>query len=46
MKIINPATEELSRKLTEDTQQILAKKFQLLQAAQPAWQKTTVDRTD
>ena len=39
MKIINPATEEVIKEIQEDTQQTLEKKFQLLQSAQPAWQK-------
>lgn len=39
MKIINPATEEIIREVEEDTNSSLIKKFQLLQLAQPLWQK-------
>ena len=38
MQIINPATEEIIREIEEDTIEIITKKFQLLQLAQPAWQ--------
>src|SRR4051794_5974793 len=37
MQIINPATEELIREVTEDNQATLNAKFQILKAAQPAW---------
>jgi len=42
MKIINPATEEIIKEVEEDTQQTLEAKFQLLQAAQPGWQKRSL----
>lgn len=42
MKIINPATEEIIREVTEDTKENLTQKFALLQAHQPAWQKVTL----
>jgi acyl-CoA reductase-like NAD-dependent aldehyde dehydrogenase len=42
MKIINPATEELITEVQEDTLDSLEKKFQLLQAAQPAWQEVSL----
>src|ERR1700741_762716 len=37
MQIINPATEELIRDITEDDRETLGKKFQLLKNAQPGW---------
>lgn len=40
MQIINPATEEIIREIEVDTKESVEKKFQLLQAAQPVWQKT------
>ncbi len=39
MKIINPATEELIIEITEDNQQTIETKFQLLQSAQIDWNK-------
>jgi acyl-CoA reductase-like NAD-dependent aldehyde dehydrogenase len=39
MKIINPATEEIIKEVEEDTLSTLEKKFELLKAAQPDWQK-------
>ena len=42
MQIINPATEEIIREIEEDTKESIAKKFQLLQLAQPAWQKVSL----
>ena len=42
MQIINPATEEIIREIDEDTKESIAKKFQLLQSAQPAWQKISL----
>src|SRR5260221_174574 len=47
MKIINPATEEIIKEVTEDNQQTLEEKFQSLKTAQPAWQKKPLsDRTE
>ena len=47
MQIINPATEEIIREIEEDTKESIAKKFQLLQFAQPAWQKVSLaERTE
>jgi acyl-CoA reductase-like NAD-dependent aldehyde dehydrogenase len=37
MQIINPATEELIREITEDNRETLSKKYQLLRNAQPGW---------
>jgi acyl-CoA reductase-like NAD-dependent aldehyde dehydrogenase len=42
MQIINPATEEIIREIEEDTKECIAKKFRLLQLAQPAWQKVSL----
>ncbi|MEP6928229.1 MAG: aldehyde dehydrogenase family protein [Ginsengibacter sp.] len=42
MQIINPATEEIIREIEEDTKETIAKKFQSLQVAQPAWQKVSL----
>ena len=39
MQIINPATEEIIREIEADTKESVEKKFQLLQAAQPVWQR-------
>jgi acyl-CoA reductase-like NAD-dependent aldehyde dehydrogenase len=39
MKIINPATEALIVEIAEDNQETIETKFQLLQSAQPDWQK-------
>ena len=39
MQIINPATEEVIRDIEEDSKESIAKKFESLQLAQPAWQK-------
>jgi acyl-CoA reductase-like NAD-dependent aldehyde dehydrogenase len=38
MQIINPATEEIIKEVTEDTGASLSKKFELLQSHQAAWQ--------
>ena len=47
MQIINPATEEIIREIEEDTKESIAKKFQLLQFAQPAWQEVSLaERTE
>ncbi len=43
MQIINPATEEIIREIEEDTKESIAKKFQLLQSAQPAWQDVLLE---
>ena len=37
MQILNPATEELIREITEDSRDTLSNKFQLLKNAQPGW---------
>ncbi len=39
MKIINPATEEMITEIQEDNRESVNQKFQLLRAAQPAWQQ-------
>lgn len=44
MKIINPATEEVIKEIQEDTKETVDKKFQLLQAGQPQWAKTPVQK--
>jgi acyl-CoA reductase-like NAD-dependent aldehyde dehydrogenase len=47
MKIINPATEQIITEVTEDTTESLIRKFALLQAHQPVWQKVTLaERVD
>jgi len=47
MQIINPATEEILKEVTEDTQETVSAKFELLQSSQPAWQKVSLaDRVD
>ncbi|HLL42475.1 MAG TPA: aldehyde dehydrogenase family protein [Segetibacter sp.] len=47
MKIINPATEEIITEVTEDTTESLTRKFALLQAHQPVWQKVALaERVD
>ncbi|HEX8037963.1 MAG TPA: aldehyde dehydrogenase family protein [Chryseosolibacter sp.] len=47
MKIIDPATEEVIKELSEDTPATLASKFQSLRQAQPAWsQRPLNDRID
>ncbi|HEX3081406.1 MAG TPA: aldehyde dehydrogenase family protein, partial [Puia sp.] len=42
MQIINPATEELVREISEDNGETLSKKFQLLRNAQPGWSKLPI----
>ena len=42
MNIINPATEEIISEVNEDNQQTIERKFDLLHAAQKAWQKTSL----
>ncbi|MEP6948625.1 MAG: aldehyde dehydrogenase family protein [Ginsengibacter sp.] len=42
MQIINPATEEIIKEIKEDTKESVAVKFQLLQTAQPAWQRVSL----
>ena len=42
MNIINPATEEIISEVKEDNQQTIERKFDLLHAAQKAWQKTSL----
>src|SRR3954454_17371400 len=37
MRIINPATEEIITEVKEDTQEMLAQKFELLRSHQPEW---------
>lgn len=39
MQIINPATEEIIKEITEDSKESIKEKFDLLQLNQPAWQK-------
>ncbi len=47
MQIINPATEEIISEVREDTQESLAKKFELLQSHQPVWLKVSLtERVD
>ena len=47
MKIINPATEEIIKEVTEDNQQTLEEKFQSLKSAQPDWQQIALsERTE
>ena len=43
MKIINPATEEIIREIKEDTKESVEKKFHLLQASQPGWNKIQLE---
>ncbi|MDB5250722.1 MAG: aldehyde dehydrogenase family protein [Segetibacter sp.] len=42
MQIINPATEEVIKDVTEDTQESVTRKFELLQTNQPVWQKVSL----
>lgn len=42
MQIINPATEEIIAEINEDDQESLTSKLNLLQAAQPEWQKRSL----
>ena len=44
MKIINPATEEIIQEITEDTEESVRGKFQILQLGQPAWGKLGVEK--
>ena len=44
MKIINPATEEIISEIKEDTKESVEKKFHLLQAAQPGWNKIPLEK--
>ena len=39
LSVTNPATEEVIAELNEDTKESLQKKFELLKAAQPGWNK-------
>ncbi len=39
MQIINPATEEIIKEITEDSKESLTGKFELLRLNQPAWQE-------
>lgn len=39
MQIINPATEEIIKEITEDSKESLTGKFELLRLNQPLWQK-------
>ncbi|HET7119010.1 MAG TPA: aldehyde dehydrogenase family protein [Hanamia sp.] len=43
MRIINPATEEIISEIKEDTKESVEKKFHLLQAAQPGWNKIPLE---
>src|SRR6187431_1217911 len=43
MKIINPATEEIIKELSEDTKQTAGEKFYHLKKAQASWQNTTLE---
>jgi acyl-CoA reductase-like NAD-dependent aldehyde dehydrogenase len=42
MQIINPATEELVREISEDNGETLSKKFQLLRNTQPGWSELPI----
>jgi acyl-CoA reductase-like NAD-dependent aldehyde dehydrogenase len=42
MKIINPATEEIIKEVTEDDRQSLVNKFHLLKLNQPVWQQASL----
>jgi acyl-CoA reductase-like NAD-dependent aldehyde dehydrogenase/gamma-glutamyl-gamma-aminobutyrate hydrolase PuuD len=42
LTIINPATEEIIGELNEDNQESVQRKFDLLKAAQPAWNKLSL----
>ena len=44
MKIINPATEEIIKEVTEDDQGTLENKFYLLKSNQPVWQQLTLTK--
>jgi acyl-CoA reductase-like NAD-dependent aldehyde dehydrogenase len=42
MKVINPATEAVITEITEDTNQTISQKFDLLTKGQQAWSKVTI----
>ncbi|HEU5145314.1 MAG TPA: aldehyde dehydrogenase family protein [Chryseosolibacter sp.] len=44
MQVINPATEEVIRELTEDSFDTLSKKLQRLRAAQPKWSQYSLSQ--
>lgn len=44
MKIINPATEEMIREVTEDTSETIQAKFKQLKTAQQSWAKVGVEQ--
>ena len=44
LKVINPATEEIIKEITEDTQSSIAEKFSLLQKGQPSWAATSLEK--
>jgi len=44
MQIINPATEEVITNIAEDTEQTIAKKFQLLKEGQALWSNVPLQK--
>jgi acyl-CoA reductase-like NAD-dependent aldehyde dehydrogenase len=44
MKVINPATEDLIKDIPEDNRGTIAEKFSLLQAGQPEWSATELQK--
>ena len=44
MRIINPATEEMIQEITEDSEESVRGKFQMLKLGQPGWAKLPVEK--
>lgn len=44
MKVVNPATEEIIKDLTEDDEKSISKKFSELRSAQPDWSKVGLEK--
>jgi len=44
MKVINPATEEIIKDLSEDDEKSISKKFSELKSAQPDWNKIPLEK--
>jgi acyl-CoA reductase-like NAD-dependent aldehyde dehydrogenase len=42
MQIVNPATEEVIKEISEDTKASVEEKFQILKASQPAWERVVL----
>ncbi|HEV8512541.1 MAG TPA: aldehyde dehydrogenase family protein, partial [Cyclobacteriaceae bacterium] len=44
MKVVNPATEEIIKDLSEDDEKSISKKFAELKSAQPEWSKVLLEK--